>query len=176
MSGDTTEILAYLKLAHRSERAGVDHFKSAFDQAVSDSLRSLLIDLREVTQRQADAIDAQVIAYGGEVSGARVLFEQLLGKIGEPAQSVPFGVDPMPSLVARLIAEAHYEGALYQTIEAHAALAEDDELVALTQSLRREQTMIADRLAPYLVPPRPTVPVEAAPTDDSLPWNEPAIA
>ena len=142
--------IRYLQDAHAAQ-TGIDEALGSYKEDTDDvNLKSLFEGLSTQTKSQAQRIEAQIIALGGDKSGGKGFLNSVLAKASELMNSGHDDYDKNTQNIIKAYTAAHGNRGLFESLIAWTSAIGDATTLSLGQQLQQENVAMAEQIFPHI--------------------------
>lgn len=142
--------IRYLQDAHAAQ-VGIEEALGSYKEDTDDAgLKALFDGLATQTRSQAQRIEAQLRALGGDTSGGKNFFNSILAKATELMNSGHDDYDKNTQNIIKAYTAAHGNRGLYESLNAWASSIGDQSTLTLGQQLQQENVSAAEQIFPHI--------------------------
>ncbi|GEM_PF-792917 len=142
--------LRYLQDAHAAQ-VGIEEALGSYKEDTDDAgLKALFDGLATQTRSQAQRIEAQIKALGGDTSGGKNFFNSILAKASELMNSGHDDYDKNTQNLIKAYTAAHGNRGLYESLIAWSTAIGDAQSTELGRQLQQENVSSAEQIFPHI--------------------------
>jgi ferritin-like metal-binding protein YciE len=143
-------IVRYLQDAHAAEIGIRDVLDGFIDDTDDANIKQLFQQHRQVTQSQADRLEARLRAYNETPSGGKGFFNALMAKMSEMMHGAHDQYDKDTQNLVKAYATEHLERGMYESLAAYATAVGDTSTAQLAREIQMEEEQAAQLIFPMI--------------------------
>ena len=145
-------LVRYIQDAHAEEVGAVTALKDFVDEVTDPQLKAAFQEHLQVTQSQAQRLEARLSALGSGASSGKGFLNTLMAKGADLLQGAHDEYDKNTQAAIKGYATESLEVGMYTSLASYAQALGDNETVALAQQILSEEKAAADKLFPMIAP------------------------
>ncbi len=147
----TDKTIRYLQDSYAAEQGGLKAMQAMLAEATDPDLKTVVSDHLQVTESQAQRLEARITALGGTVSGGKSVLDSIVAIGSHFVNIFHDKEDKQTQDVVKAASLEEFEIGAYTALKAYASAVGDVETAQLADTIISEETLARERLA-RLVP------------------------
>lgn len=145
------KIIRYLEDSYAAEQGGIKAMQAMLDEATDANLKAAISEHLQVTESQAQRLEARVNALGGKVSDGKSVMDSIVAIGSHFVNIFHDKEDKQTQDVIKAASLEEFEVGAYNALKAYASAVGDNETAQLADTIMNEEMLARERLA-RLVP------------------------
>jgi ferritin-like metal-binding protein YciE len=144
--GAVERVIRYLEDAHAAEDGALATMRDVAAEATDPDFKAAMEEHINVTQTQAERLEARIHALGGKIQGGKSLINSLIAKGSDLLNVFHDKSDKQTQDAIKAYGLEHFEIAMYTSMKAFADSVGDYETAQLADTIMAEEQLAGERL------------------------------